>query len=81
METNFIVNFVYNVLSISSCRAVLLRFIDLKAFSNSSKVRKLYFMSFSTGNEKNANVLEVFYILLSRFGPILINYLLNSSVM
>ena len=59
--------------------AALLRFTDLKAFSNSSKVRSLYSIFFPTGNRKSSNVLDLFCILLSRFGPILVKYLLNSS--
>ena len=42
--------------------------------------RPLYSIFFSTGNRKSWNVLEVFCILLARFGPTLVEYLLNSSV-
>ena len=69
------------LLSISSCPAALLCFTDLKAFSNSSKVRSLYSIFFCTGNRKSSNVLDVFCILLARFGPTFVKYLLNSSAM
>ena len=67
--------------SILSCPAALLYFTDLIFFSNSSKVRSLYSIFFSTGNRKSSNVLDVFYILLARFGPTFVKYLLNSSAM
>ena len=68
-------------LSISSCPAALLCFTDLKVFSNSSEVRSLYSIFFCTGNRKSSNVLDVFCILLGRFGPTFVKYLSNSSKM
>ena len=68
-------------LSISSCPAALLDFTDLKAFSKSSEVRSLYSIFFCTGNRKSSNVLDVFCILLGRFGPTFVKYLSNSSEM
>ena len=55
------------LLSISSFPTALLHFTYLKAFSNSSKVRSLYFIFFCTGNRKSSNVLDVFCILLKSF--------------
>ena len=69
------------LLSISSCLVALLCFTDLNIFSNFSKVRFLCSMFFCTGNRKSSNVLDVFCILLVRFGPAFVKYLWNPSVM
>ena len=69
------------LLSISSCLVALLCFTDLKFFSNFSKVRSLHTIFFCTGNRKSSNILDVLCILLARFGPTFVNYLLHSSAM
>ena len=69
------------LLTISSCPAVLLCFTDLKTFSNTSKVSLLHSIFFCTGNRKSSNVLDVFCILMVRFGPAFVKYLWNPSVM
>ena len=74
-------SFYYELPSISSYPAALIRFTELKTFSVSSKVKCLYSTFFSTRYRKSSNVLDVFYILLARFGPIFVKYLLNSSAM
>ena len=68
-------------LFMSLCPVALLHFTDLKAFPDSSNVRSLYSIFFSTGNRKSSKVLDVFCTLLARFGHTFVEYLLNSSAM
>ena len=62
------------LLSISSCSAALLYFTDSKSFSNSSKLRSWYSIFFFMGNRNSSNYLDVFSILLARFGPIFVKH-------
>ena len=80
--TNFSINFDYDVTSISSCPADLLRFTDLKAFSNYSKVRSLYSIFFSS-EYKISKCFRCLLYLAEQIWPYtgIKNLLLNSSAM
>ena len=69
---------IMTLLPTSSCPPALLRFTNLKAFSNYLKARSPYSIFFSMGNNKFSNVFDVLCILLARLSLTLVKYLWNS---